>query len=699
MIEHLRQQKKINLRIFFPNDLLESLYFLSSDEQKFFYLLGFESQNDYFIVTIIKKNIFKSFEDLPNNLKNMKIIGTISLNGKRPLRNFFFFQNNFDYCFTQESDFFFSQDNDYFSKNQLTMSYHNPYLATNKHEFLQISHKIDLDISQFIIMYDPPILKNLEYFSVNPILLESLFNDSTFFDNIVLINKFNRINLFCDKEKLQCEYKSIETILDILNQISNFRLNFRDWLESKNIVYSSKFKFKLKFLRTLKFYVLTFIVYIIMILQFFIIKILDILNYKIGNFKIVNLSYTLHQLDLRLSQFNYFPIQFLCYYDKNILYNENSMIIEDLDLPIQNFNLNINNSNYINMFNSIWLIFNDIFLGILFYKINNDSFNSMMTYTFNNIIKKYLLTFVIKILNWISLSHPSGLKLNTELCQFMASLMFWILKFLDDLLLKIEKSDFFLQKKNVLYLYSKYFLKILCCYGGLSFFFCFIIDLIKFTSFHIFCLYYACARIYNKQLNTLKSLFQLFRGKKYNVLRNRIDNLNNFTDSNEKVEIDRLLLGTLLFIIIILLLPTVFVFYMIFFVYRLINFLITNTFINVVTIFNFTPLFMFVLKLKNSKRLQGGLKFDLLSFYSNKVNYIKLSNQSLPFLKIFENFIFFHKLSKKFKNSLIPFFFTGRIIDISQDYSHRFRYIMLPQNYHQTINVWKYLNYPHRKTE
>jgi len=65
-----------------------------------------------------------------------------------------------------------------------------------------------------------------------------------------------------------------------------------------------------------------------------------------------------------------------------------------------------------------------------------------------------------------------------------------------------------------------------------------------------------CGRLYNLQLNTLSSLWRLFRGKKWNVLRKRVD--------SAVYNIDQLFLGTLLFTILLFLWPTTALFYAVF---------------------------------------------------------------------------------------------------------------------------------------
>ena len=48
-------------------------------------------------------------------------------------------------------------------------------------------------------------------------------------------------------------------------------------------------------------------------------------------------------------------------------------------------------------------------------------------------------------------------------------------------------------------------------------------DIVTLFTLHIFMFYRINARLYHWQLGVLSSLFNLFRGKKYNVLRNRLD--------------------------------------------------------------------------------------------------------------------------------------------------------------------------------
>lgn len=82
------------------------------------------------------------------------------------------------------------------------------------------------------------------------------------------------------------------------------------------------------------------------------------------------------------------------------------------------------------------------------------------------------------------------------------------------------------------------------------------LDVLRLLSLHVFYLYIMTARIFSMSLNGLYSLFQLFRGKKWNVLRQRVD--------SASYGIEQLLIGTILFSVIIFLFPTVTTFYVCF---------------------------------------------------------------------------------------------------------------------------------------
>ena len=92
---------------------------------------------------------------------------------------------------------------------------------------------------------------------------------------------------------------------------------------------------------------------------------------------------------------------------------------------------------------------------------------------------------------------------------------------------------------------------------GFSFQVCVGQDSLNLVTFHIHCFYSYARRIFISQTSGICSLWRLFRGKKYNPLRDRVDTL-------PHPSVEQLFLGTLGFTILLFLYPTTLVFYVIF---------------------------------------------------------------------------------------------------------------------------------------
>lgn len=122
-------------------------------------------------------------------------------------------------------------------------------------------------------------------------------------------------------------------------------------------------------------------------------------------------------------------------------------------------------------------------------------------------------------------------------------------------------------------------------------------DLLSILTVHIYCFYTASARIFHWQLTIIVSLFHLFRGKKHNVLRNRIDSCD--------YDLDQLLLGTILFTLLSFLLPTVLVFYLTFTSARMAIISLKASLDTLLACLNHFPLFALMLRVKDSRRLPG----------------------------------------------------------------------------------------------
>ncbi|GAB67366.1 N-acetylglucosamine transferase [Plasmodium cynomolgi strain B] len=143
------------------------------------------------------------------------------------------------------------------------------------------------------------------------------------------------------------------------------------------------------------------------------------------------------------------------------------------------------------------------------------------------------------------LQNPLGLKLNNNFTSFIGSIIVSIL----------DKWDYF---KNVFPLKSSsavHLLKLssLC---GVSFFLSFFMDYLKLITAHVTLIFAFLTKILSIFHSNMYSLYLLFNGKKWNILKLRVDT-NYYT--NEEV-----ILGTVLFTILIFLYPTVFVLFLVF---------------------------------------------------------------------------------------------------------------------------------------
>lgn len=303
--------------------------------------------------------------------------------------------------------------------------------------------------------------------------------------------------------------------------------------------------------------------------------ILQVIEYKARPnwYALKDVSATVQQIDLRLQQFCFWPIQYMKIRKRSKDWLSNTDI----------------NVEYIRFYNSIWLVVNDIILGVAIGRLILDNSNRIvdgLSFLVDEVLTARFKNNMLWLMDW-----PGGLKLNNELAAFFGELFLWVIQFWGSLL-----SAFRPYFKLIIGLigYSGYF--------GATYSISMLTDFVSLLTFHVYCFYVASARIYHWQLVVLQSLFHLFRGKKRNVLRNRIDSCN--------YELDQLLMGTIFFTVLIFLLPTVIVFYLTFAGTRLTIVVICALCESSLTFLNHFPLFAILLRVKDSKRIPGGIRLD-----------------------------------------------------------------------------------------
>ena len=197
----------------------------------------------------------------------------------------------------------------------------------------------------------------------------------------------------------------------------------------------------------------------------------------------------------------------------------------------------------INLYNSIWLVLNDIVLGTLlgiwmYYHI------PVFLEFLSDYVEYYTMDRVSELVSWL-MGWPSGIKLNNNLDNFLGQMFLMFTGWWRVLNFLVRP-------------YLPMILQVISCCGifGATIIVALLQDLIALLFFNVFVFYLISSTMYHWQLGVLSSLFHLFKGQKKNILRNRVDSCD--------YSVEQLLLGTLLFTLIFLLLPTVAVYYVVF---------------------------------------------------------------------------------------------------------------------------------------
>ncbi|SMR60503.1 unnamed protein product [Zymoseptoria tritici ST99CH_1E4] len=395
-----------------------------------------------------------------------------------------------------------------------------------------------------------------------------------------------------------------------------------------------------------------------------------------GRAALRDISASCQQVDIRLQQFCYWPDQYVT------LHNRRS----DWE--------SITNSHpdYIRFFNSLWLVANDVIIGIALgsYIIENVDFVASQL---DKVMTTYSVEGLQQMLTWL-MDYPAGLKLNTELARFLGDLFLWVIEYWNGCMTQLRPT-------------LPYVIRLIgvSSFAGASLPIAMFSDLLSLLTLHIYSFYIASARIYNWQLTIIISLFHLFRGKKRNILRNRIDSCD--------YDLDQLLLGTILFTLLFFLLPTVAVFYATFAGARMGIIALKAALDTWLAVLNHFPLFALMLRVKDSRRLPGGIRFELqdtpralLSSSSAssaasktssppaRTSYIKLQSVPLPLSQTFSQYAQLgHRLRKHY---LSPRVFlclvSGQFVPpIHRKSLYSLQYSMLPSQRVSIGQLWKLL--------
>ena len=124
-----------------------------------------------------------------------------------------------------------------------------------------------------------------------------------------------------------------------------------------------------------------------------------------------DISATALQVDIRLQQFCYWPVQYTTLRRKK----------NDWD------SVTDSHPEYIRFYNSLWLVANDVIIGIALgsYIVDNADWTASFI---NTVLSEYTVNGLRSIIEWLT-DWPAGLKLNNELASFLADLVIWVIEY------------------------------------------------------------------------------------------------------------------------------------------------------------------------------------------------------------------------------------------------------------------------------
>eukprot|EP01054_Gregarina_sp_Poly1_P000519 Gregarina_sp_Poly_1__518@NODE_1125_length_5012_cov_27_950051_g779_i0_p1_GENE_NODE_1125_length_5012_cov_27_950051_g779_i0NODE_1125_length_5012_cov_27_950051_g779_i0_p1_ORF_typecomplete_len859_score89_24Gpi1/PF05024_15/8_2e03Gpi1/PF05024_15/7_7e54_NODE_1125_length_5012_cov_27_950051_g779_i03592935 len=145
-------------------------------------------------------------------------------------------------------------------------------------------------------------------------------------------------------------------------------------------------------------------------------------------------------------------------------------------------------------------------------------------------------------IDWL-MGFPAGLKLNDRLNVFIGEILFTAIDTWNEITsLLAPMEPHIVRSVGLLSMF------------GASFLLAVTLDILAFCTLHVFYIYVFVSQLTRLTIKCLQSLFYLFRGLKWNALRFRVDSC--------EYNIDQLLIGSIAFTCLLLLLPTILVFYL-----------------------------------------------------------------------------------------------------------------------------------------
>lgn len=197
---------------------------------------------------------------------------------------------------------------------------------------------------------------------------------------------------------------------------------------------------------------------------------------------------------------------------------------------------------------------------------------------------------------------PAGFKLNTELAGVLGLISLNAIQIWSALWVFVGFLSIFLIKG----------LAISGIVFGMTIPAALIKDILLLVTLHVSSLHWLLSGIYSTQIQALAALWRLFRGRKWNPLRQRLDSYD-YTVKQHVV-------GSLLFTLLLLLLPTTSVFYIFFSILNSTISLICILIEIIISVIHATPCNKIVLWLVRRKRFPCGIWFEVVPCFSKEID-------------------------------------------------------------------------------
>lgn len=139
--------------------------------------------------------------------------------------------------------------------------------------------------------------------------------------------------------------------------------------------------------------------------------VLHVLDWRPGpnSLALKDISATAQQVDIRLQQSCYWPVQYLTLRKRKGNWES----------------ITSSHPEYIRFYNSLWLVANDVIIGVALGSYIIENYVSVATQV-DAILIVWSVDGLRQMISWL-MEWPGGLKLNTELAEFMGDLFLWVI--------------------------------------------------------------------------------------------------------------------------------------------------------------------------------------------------------------------------------------------------------------------------------